>query len=76
MNAGTRMFPLFLYKGGDFMNIVKCIMYLKSKGYTYIYDNTFFDSKGRKITFDNFYELEKFVLTLMKKDDNIDTTKH
>lgn len=58
------------------MNIVKCIMYLKSKGYTYIYDNTFFDNKGRKITFDNFYKLEKFVLTLMEKDDNIDTTKH
>lgn len=58
------------------MNIVKCIMYLKSKGYTYIYDNTFFDSKGRKITFDNFYELEKFVLTLMDKDVIVYTTKH
>ena len=50
------------------MGIINCILYLKSKGYTYIYDNTFFDSRGNKITFNNFYELEKFCLTLKDKD--------
>lgn len=67
------MFPLFYYKGGNSMNLVKCIMYLKSKGYIYICDNTFFDDKGRKIQFDSFWELEKFCLTMREKDDIVNT---
>lgn len=55
------------------MNLVKCIMYLKSKGYIYICDNTFFDDKGRKIQFDSFWELEKFCLTMREKDDIVNT---
>lgn len=50
------------------MRIIDCIMYLKSKGYTYICDNIFINKEGKKIQFEDFYKLEKFCLTMKKKD--------